>query len=327
MTKIMRWGLLSTARINQTLIPPIRAARGSQLLAVASRDEARAKAYAAEWNIPRAYGSYEALLADPDIDILYNPLPNHLHAEWSLRAAQAGKHVLCEKPLGLSIQEVDQLIQAAIVYKVVIADAFIYRHHPLTDQVLQRVAGGAIGEVCHMYGIFTFRLDRPTDIRWLPEYGGGSLWDVGCYPVSYIRMVMGANPVEVSGWADLAPTGVDLSFSGNLRFASGATAQIYSSFGSPYSARIEIHGSRGSLVSDSPFRPAKKQPWLLVQDGKVEKVSSPMPMHALGEVEDVLCAARGERPQRLPLAESRDNIQTLSALYESARQGKKIGLS
>ena len=326
MAKIMRWGLLSTARINQTLMPAIRSAQDSQLLGVASRDLERVRAYAAEWNIPRAYGSYEEMLADPDIDIVYNPLPNHLHAEWSIRAARAGKHVLCEKPLALSTEEVDAVIQAARENKVVIAEAFIYRHHPLTHKVVQLVRDGKIGDVRHMYGMFTFNLERPKDIRWLPEYGGGSLWDVGCYPVSYIRMLMGARPVEVQGWADLTPSGVDLSFTGSLRFSGGATAQMFSSFGVPYAVRMEIHGTTGLLVSDSPFRPSKSEPQKLIRGGRSQTVRSPLPLHALGEVEDILRAARGGAQQSLTLEESRDNVEILAALYRSAREGKAVSL-
>ena len=179
--KKLRWGLLSTARINRAVIPPIRSSLRSELKAVASRDVVKAKEYARGWHIPHAYGSYEELLADENIDVIYNPLPNHLHAEWSIRAAEAGKHVLCEKPLALLVEEVDRMIAAARANNVVITEAFMYKHHPQTLKVLELSRQGAIGELLLIKGAFTFNLDRPDDVRWIPEWGGGSIWDVGCY--------------------------------------------------------------------------------------------------------------------------------------------------
>ena len=164
----LRWGLLSTARINRAVIPPIRGSVRSKLSAVASRDLSKAQAYAAEWHIPQAYGAYEELLADENIDAIYNSLPNHLHAEWSIRAAEAGKHVLCEKPLALSVEEVDRITAAARNHGVVIAEAFMYKHHPQTLKVLELIGQGVIGDVLLIKGAFTFKLDRPDDVRWAP---------------------------------------------------------------------------------------------------------------------------------------------------------------
>ncbi len=178
----LRWGLLGTARINRMVIPPLRASAGNRLLAVASRDLARATGYAKEWGIERAHGAYEALLADPEIDAVYIPLPNHLHAEWTIRAARAGKHVLCEKPLALTVAEVDAMGAAARESGVVLAEAFMYRHHPQTLKVKELVDAGAIGPVRFVRGTFSFPLTRPDDVRLRPEWGGGCLWDVGCYP-------------------------------------------------------------------------------------------------------------------------------------------------
>ena len=191
----MRWGLLGTARINRSLIPAIRAGERSTLVAVASRDQARADEYAREWKIPRAFGSYEALVADPGIDAVYVPLPNHLHVEWTVAAARAGKHVLCEKPLALDAAGVDRIAEAARTHKVAIAEAFMYRHQAQTDRVLALVAEGAIGRLRFVRGSFSFPLTRDGDVRLTPEWGGGALWDVGCYPVTYAMLLAGGGPV------------------------------------------------------------------------------------------------------------------------------------
>jgi D-xylose 1-dehydrogenase (NADP+, D-xylono-1,5-lactone-forming) len=211
MTQILRWGILSTARINKALIPPLQSSKRNKLLAVASRSQDKADAYARAKKIKRAYGSYEALLADPEIDVIYNPLPNHLHAEWTIKAVEAGKHVLCEKPLALSLDEVDAIAAAADKHGKIVAEAFAYRAHPQTLKVKEIVDSGKLGKIKMVHGSFTFVMTNPDDYRWKPEMGGGGLWDIGCYPLSYTRTVLGAEPLEVFGWQGTAPTGVDAS--------------------------------------------------------------------------------------------------------------------
>jgi xylose dehydrogenase (NAD/NADP) len=190
-TKTLRWGLLSTARINRALIPPLQASKRSQLCAVASRSQAKADEFASQCGIPRTHNSYEALLADPEIDVIYIPLPNSLHAEWTIRAVEAGKHVLCEKPLAVSTAEVDAIIAAAQAHGKIVAEAFMYRHHPQTLKIKALVDSGAIGELRMVRGAFTFNINRPDDVRLDPQLGGGSIWDVGCYPLSFTRYVVG----------------------------------------------------------------------------------------------------------------------------------------
>src|SRR6266545_3462241 len=229
--KVLNWGLLSTARINNALIAPLRASKRNQLLAVASRSQANADAYAKEKKISRAHGSYEALLADPEIDVIYNSLPNHLHAEWTIKAVEAGKHVLCEKPLALSFQEVDAIKSAAHKQGRVVMEAFMYRHHPQTLKVQEIVKSGSLGAVKLIRGSFSFVLSREEDIRLLdPAMGGGSIWDIGCYPISYARSVLGENPLDVFGEQVTGPTGIDETFVGQLRFANDVLAQFDSSF-------------------------------------------------------------------------------------------------
>lgn len=205
----LKWGLLSTAKINRALITPLRASPRNRLAAVASRSQASADAYAREWSIPTAHGSYEALLADPEIDVIYNPLPNHLHKEWTIKALAAGKHVLCEKPIALTVAEVDEMAAAAQQYGRVLAEAFMYRHHPQTLKARELVASGAIGRLQLVRGSFTFNMNTDVNIRLNPEMGGGSIWDVGCYPISYARHIIGTEPLEVFGWQLTGSSGID----------------------------------------------------------------------------------------------------------------------
>lgn len=327
MSQTLRWGLLSTARINRRLIPAIRAARGHSLRAVASRDLKRARRYARQWKIPKAYGSYEELIADPEIDVIYNSLPNHLHAEWCIRAARNGKHVLCEKPLALSADEIDAMITAARENQVVIAEAFMYRHHSRTHKIQELIQSGAVGEVSHIDAAYTIQLGRPDNYRWQPEAGGGCLWDIGCYPVSYARMVFGVNPVEAYGKADLAPGGVDQSFSGVLTFPSGATLDFFCSYVHEHHSRLEIYGSKGTLVVENPYSAGRGDALHLLKGGRRRKIRAAAPRElAQGEVEDLGRAALTGVSQRLPLSESREINQTLVALLESARRGEPVRL-
>ena len=322
----LRWGLLSTARINRAVIPPIRGSQRSELHAVASRDIVKAKEYAKEWHIPHACGTYEELLAREDIDAIYNPLPNHLHAEWSIRAAEAGKHVLCEKPLALTLAEVDQMIAAAKKYNVIIAEAFMYKHHPQTLKVLELIKQETIGELLLIKGAFTFNLDRPDDVRWVPEWGGGSIWDVGCYPISFARLAANAEPVEVFGWQATGASGVDVVFSGQLRFASGLVAQFDCGFRAPYRTAIEIVGTQGSIELGSPFKPAGGE-WIKITRGdSAELLRSPEYELYRGEIEDMEQAILGGQAPRISLENSRANVATILALLESARSGQVVHL-
>src|SRR5215467_1708342 len=238
----LRWGLLSTARINRLLIPAIRAGARSELTTVASRQLDRAQAYAREWKIPRALGSYESLLGDPEIDVVYNPLPNSLHVDWTVKALDAGKHVLCEKPLALSVEDVDRIADAAKRNGKVAAEAFMYRHHPLTHAAETIVKTGRLGRIRGYKGAFTFPLTREGDVRLNPALGGGSLWDVGCYPLSYSNLLADAAPVEVFGLQQVSPAGVDLEFAAMMRYADGAIAQFDSGFAGPFRAEMEVVG-------------------------------------------------------------------------------------
>lgn len=326
MDKILNWGLLSTARINRALIKPLTASKRTRLLAVASRSLSSAENYAREWKIPRAHGSYEALLADPEIDVIYNSLPNHLHAEWTIKALHAGKHVLCEKPIALSLAEVDAMSQAARETGKVLAEAFMYRHHAQTLKAKELVDSGALGKLQLIRGAFTFTLTREGDIRSKKETGGGSIWDVGCYPISYARTIVGADPLEVFGRQVVGQGGVDDSFYGQMRFENGVHAQFDSGLQSPSRSMIEIVGTEASLSIPDPFKPGQKSEIYLSRGGKTEKISIKSNELYLGEVEDMCDAVTRNAAPRISLADSRGNVATILALLESAQTGKPVAL-
>jgi len=324
--KTLRWGILGTARINRKVIPPLRASSRNRLLAVASRDRARAQEYAKEWGIERAHGSYEALLEDPEIDAVYIPLPNHLHVEWTVRAAQAGKHVLCEKPLALSLDEVERAFAAARENGVALAEAFMYRHHPQTSKVKELVAGGAVGTVRFVRGTFSFPLTRPGDVRLDPAMGGGALWDVGCYPVSFARFVLGAEPVEVFGHATLGETGIDETFAGQLVFPGGVLAQIDCGFRAPLRIGFEVAGSDGVVSVPKPWFPEPESPIRLRRGDETEEIAVPGEDNYLLEIENLADAALGGAESRVSFEDTRGNTAALLALLESARTGRVVRL-
>jgi predicted dehydrogenase len=327
----VRWGLLSTANINHRLIPAIRASARGELAAVASRTPEAAEAYAAEWGIPQAYGSYEALLVSGAIDAVYIGLPNHLHAEWTIRALNAGLHVLCEKPFALTLDEVDRMAAAARDNGRVLAEAFMYRHHPQTKLVGQWVRDGRLGEISVVRGVFNFKMPAgKPNIRLTPEWGGGSLWDVGIYPVSYAQYLMGGPPEWVFGNRWIGPTGVDETFAGALRFKSGAIAQISSSFRTPFYNHLDILGTEGRLVLNRPFNgmdlPGRSLAFFDAEGNGQEIPVAEMELYA-GEVEDMHDAILEGRPTCISLEETRNHVRTALALYESARRGERVYLS
>jgi len=318
MQKRLNWGFLSTAKINRALIKPLSASKRTRLLAVASRSQSTADAYAREWKIPRAHGNYEALLADPEIDVIYNSLPNHLHAEWTIKALRAGKHVLCEKPLALTLDEADAMIAASKETGKVLAEAFMYRHHAQTLKVKEIVDSGALGELQLIKGAFTFTLTRAGNFRFVKEMGGGSLWDVGCYPISYARMIVGEQPVEVFGWQVEGAGGSDESFIGQMRFQNGVHAQFDSGFRSAFRAYMEIVGSDAVLKIPVPFKPGEKNTLYLLHGYAEEEISVTGNELYLGEVDDMCDAVLLNKPARISLSDSRGNIAVILALLEAA---------
>jgi len=322
--KVLNWGLLSTARINRALITPLRASNRNQLVAVASRTQESADQYAREWKIGQAYGSYEALLADPEIDVIYNPLPNHLHAEWTIKAVEAGKHVLCEKPLALNTDEVDAIQSAARKHGRVVMEAFMYRHHPQTLKVLELVKSGSLGTLKLVHGSFSFFLSREGDVRLDPAMGGGSIWDVGCYPISYTRSILGENPLEVFGWQVTGPTGIDETFVGQMRFDHNVYTQFDCSFAVPLRWSMEITGSEGTLNIPSPFKPGLDEKIYLTREDQTETINVPGQELYIGEVEDMADAILLGKEPRISLEDSRANVKVITTLLESAQLGKPV---
>jgi predicted dehydrogenase len=250
----VRWGVLSTANIaTEKVIPGLRRSPRSEVLGIASREDGRASAVAARLGIARAYGSYEALLADPDIDAVYIPLPNHLHARWTIDAARAGKHVLCEKPLALTAFEAQGMVDACRDAGVLLMEAFMYRQHPSWIAVREVIASGRIGTLQAVDSWFSYFNDDPANIRNIEEAGGGALYDIGCYSVNLSRMLFDAEPVRVQAAVRRAPElGVDVLTSGILEFPGGV-ATFTCSTRSETDQRVHVYGTGGRISVEIPF--------------------------------------------------------------------------
>lgn len=340
----IRWGLLSTARINERLIPAIRADARCALVAVGSQGgREKTEAYAATWNIPRAHGTYEALLADPEVDAVYISLPNGLHREWTVAAARAGKHVLCEKPLATTVADVDAMADAARQQGVVVQEAVMMRYHLQTRALQERLAAGVIGDIRHIRGLLCFNLNRPGDIRFDPALGGGSIWDLGSYPVSFMRTMLRAEPVEVQGW-QTGSDGVDLSFTGQLRFSSGACGQFFCSFETAPCSHVEILGSAGRISLDVPYlnkvgvtshvrilRNGSTRAAGTFSDSSAEAQEEIVTYENVNAYEEEVRAMAASilegAPPVVPLTESRGNVAALVALCASARDGVPVRLT
>jgi D-xylose 1-dehydrogenase (NADP+, D-xylono-1,5-lactone-forming) len=319
----IRVGILSTARINRLVVAPARESDKVEITAVASRDADRAAAYAQEWDIPHAYGSYEELLADPEIDAIYNPLPNSLHVEWSIRALEAGKHVLCEKPLSRHPEDVERAFDVAEGAGLVLSEAFMYRHNPQTARLVELVRGGAVGDVRVVRAAFSFTITDAANIRLAADLEGGALMDVGCYCLSGSRLIAG-EPERVYGravWED----GVDTIFAGTLEFPGEVFAQFDCGFRLPNRDELEVIGTEGSLFLDDPWH--CRRPVIEVRhDGEVEKIAlEPVDSYLL-ELENLADAIRGDAEPLLGRAESVEQARGIDALYRSATTGEPVSL-
>jgi D-xylose 1-dehydrogenase (NADP+, D-xylono-1,5-lactone-forming) len=318
----LRWGILGPGRIAPRLVRGVGGNERSELVAVASRDGARAAAFAATHDIGRSFGSYDELLAAPDIDVVYVSLPNHLHAEWTIRALDAGKHVLCEKPLALSVDEVDAISAAAERAGRIAVEAFMYLHHPQILRAIELARSGALGRLELMNGTFSFPLSQADDPRIDPSMGGGSLWDVGCYPVSLARRIAGEEPDAVTAFAKYDELGVDRTFIGQLHFPAGLLAQFDSGFAAPDRERVEIVGGDATLVLDSPFLPEPDgpAPSLTMWRGRVSnRIEVQSIDQYRAEVDDLTAAILDGAPPRVDLAFSRGTVATIVELSRAAR--------
>lgn len=333
MTDKIRWGILSTARIADALIGPIKQAERSELVAVASRSLEKARLFAQENGISQAYGSYEELLADPIIDVVYIPLPNHLHCEWTVKAAEAGKHVLCEKPLVGTLEELDKIEAAANANNVTVFEAFMYLNHPQMLKVKEMIAAGKLGKLQFITSWMGFYLppENDWDYRLNPAMGGGAMWDTGVYPNS-LSITLGGLPEEVWARQILGETGVDIAFDAQMKFANGLVAHLSTSIRTPIRDEAYIVGDKGAIHLSDPWRWRRGTP---TPDSEIEfssidseeketTVVTGNPF--LYEVKAMeACVLDGASPN-VPLSLSRDFLRCTLAMFESARTGQVVKL-
>ena len=313
----LRWGILSTANITKKLLD---SGHDQQFVAVGSRDLARANAFASEHGLARAHGSYEELLADPEVDAIYNPLPNALHVEWSIKALQAGKHVLCEKPMSRHPEDVERAVDVAEREGLVLEEAFMWRHHPQLARARELIDAGDIGELRVIRAAFAFNADDPDDIRLQADLEGGGLMDVGCYCVSGCRALAGAEPVRA--YAEYVPGGnggVDIALSATLRFPGDVLAHFDCGLSYVGGDQLEAVGSEGSVFLDDPWH-GREAVIELRRTGGIERIEvGPANSYAL-ELADFEAAVRGARPALLSRADAVAQARAIHALYTSAER-------
>ena len=320
----MRLGLLSTADINRKVIPGAHASDKVDLIAVASRDQARAEEYAKTWDIERAYGSYDALLDDADVDAVYISLPNNMHREWSIRSLEAGKHVICEKPFSKRPEDVEAAFDAAERTGRLLTEAFMYRHNPQSAKLVELVRDGAVGELRVVRSAFSYSLYDTENIRLRTDVEGGSLMDVGCYCVSGSRLLAG-EPEAVSGQAYIGPSGTDWVFTGAMRFAGDVHALFDCGTCLPNRDELEVIGTDGSLFLDDPWH--ANEPVIEVRrDAGTERIElEPIDSYRL-ELENLADAIAGEAPLLLGREDALGQARAIDALFRSAETGTTSSL-
>ncbi len=328
-TRRVHWGVLGCAQIaRRCLIPALNRSRNGVIRALASRSQERSRWLAQEHGIPVAYGSYEKLLEDPEVQAVYIPLPNHLHREWAVRAIEAGKHVLCEKPLATNAQEAQIMAQASRGRDLLLMEAFMYRFHPRSRRVKALIDQGAIGDPRLVRSSFCFRHPDLTDIRFRPEMGGGALLDVGCYGVSLARWLLGTEPETVQACAEYGPSGVDTTIVGLLRFPGGRLAVVEASFTSALQQTFTVVGTEGAIeLPQDAFIPWEKDAWFRLrgvdqEEGSVEVVSGADEYQLM--VEHFADAVLGKVDLESSPEEGVENMRVLDALARAAREGHAV---
>jgi D-xylose 1-dehydrogenase (NADP+, D-xylono-1,5-lactone-forming) len=319
-----KWGIISTAHINRLVLAGARESERVDVVGVASRDQARAEAYAREHGIERAYGSYEALLEDPEIEAVYISLPNSLHVEWSVRSLEAGKHVLCEKPLDRRPEEVERAFDAAEQAGRILSEAFMWRHNPQTATLKELVANGAVGTLRSIRAAFSFSLADAENVRLAADLDGGALMDVGCYCVSGSRFLAG-EPERVYGEQVVGPSGVDVLFAGTMRFAGDVISQFDCGFVQPGRDELEVVGSEGSLFLDDPWHARTPLIEVRREDGVEEVAIEPQDSYRL-ELENLSDAIAGSAEPLLGRADAVGQARAIEALYRSADTGAPVTL-
>ena len=330
MAQTVNWGILSTALIGrEKVIPAMLKGEVSRVLGIASRDQATAEATAKSLGIPRAYGSYEALLADPDIHAIYNPLPNHLHVPWSIRALEAGKHVLCEKPIGLSSEEARTLLAARDRSGLIVAEAFMVRYAPWWQRVRALVREGRLGRVAAIQTAFTYFLDDPANIRNDPTIGGGGLMDIGCYAIATARYLFEAEPLRVASVIERDPAmGTDRLTSAVMQFPDGHLTFTCSTQLAPHQ-RVTIMGTKARIEVLIPFNAPPDAPCrILIDDGEALDGSNaiaedfPVTDQYTAQGDAVSRAILGEAPLEFPLEDAIANMQAIEAVFRAADSGQ-----
>jgi xylose dehydrogenase (NAD/NADP) len=325
--RTIRWGVLGTANIGRVaVIPAIQASKGNELVSIASRNVEKARDFAAKNGIPNSCGSYQELLDNPEIDAVYIPLPNSLHKEWAVKAARAGKHVLCEKPLALSSNECMEMEQAARDSGVFLMEGFMYRFHPRTMKVKAMIDEGVIGKLSTIEASFTFRLTNPDNVRFSAELGGGALMDVGCYCVNVIRTMAGEEPTAVSAQSVPADSGVDGRLAGLMKFNSGILAHFDCSLLDERRERYLVAGDKGFLEVERAFLPGNTDCRIREVHGREKEV-----VHTIaGDDEYRLmvdhfsdCIVNNRRPE-FDAVEAVANMRAIRALTDSADQNGKL---
>ena len=329
MNRKVKWGVLGVASIaTRKVIPGMQKGQWSEIAGIASRDPEKAKGAARELNISNSYGSYEELLADPEIEAIYNPLPNHLHVPWSIRAAEAGKHVLCEKPIALNVAETQELMRARDRAGVKIGEAFMVKTHPQWLRVKELAQGGAIGQLKSITTIFSYSNRDPNNVRHKPEWGGGGLLDIGSYPITLSRWLFNEQPWRVTGALELDPDfGTDRLASGILEFSSGHSVFACGTQ-TNYYQRMELLGTTGRLAVEIPFNAPNDRPCrLLVDDGR-DVFGSGVEVQTFDTCDQY--TVQGDRfaqailddaPPPVPIDDAVDNMRVIEAVFRSTESG------
>jgi xylose dehydrogenase (NAD/NADP) len=324
--KNVAWGILGCARIaERALIPAIQGASNARLAGIAARDARRAREWADRFGIPKSYEDYAALISDPEIDAVYIPLPNHLHAEWTIRAAEAGKHVLCEKPLALTEDEARTMFGAADKAEILLMEAFMYRFHLQIEKTLDLVRAGEIGDIRAFRSAFTFQMTSgPEDYRWNPEMGGGALYDVGCYPVSAARTVFGEEPVSVFAKARRHHgNGIDLAMSLLVEFSGGRHALLDCAVDTQFQSWFEIAGTRGRITLPRAYSPRNQDVSIhILKDTVADMILIPSTNPYIRMIEHFGEGILRGNPLRYGAEDALGNARIIDAAFRSSRGGR-----
>ena len=327
----VRWGQISTAKIGlKKVLPGMQRGKYAEVVGIASRDLASAKKAAKELGLPKAYGSYEEMLQDPEIDAVYNPLPNHLHVPWTIKALEAGKHVLCEKPLALTTKEAQKLLEASQKFpKLKVMEAFMYRHHPQWVRAKKLVNQGKIGSLRTIQSFFSYYNIDPNNIRNMAEIGGGGLMDIGCYNISLSRFIFDAEPQRVVGIVEYDPEfGTDRLASGMMDFGSGTATFTCSTQLAPYQ-RVNIFGTTGRIEIEIPFNAPPDRPCKMWYEAKskIQEIEIPTTDQYTVQGDLMSQAILKDLPVPTPLTDAVANMRVIEAMFTSGDKGKWVSLA